>query len=144
MTEMHYLTVDSGRVIGWGYTTDGTLPPGAVMVTAEAREALQQAEADGQSIILDAAGVPAAVPPAGASADDRAAQSYRLAEAAIAGVQRLVDTHRDEIDLGAGTTLTAAQYAALLAWRQAVRAWAAASGWPDVPLPAAPAWLPPN
>jgi len=123
------------------YAADQAAPADAVEITAEQRDALLAGQTAGQRIAADADGQPILADPLPPSAEDRAAQSRRMADAAITGTQPLVERHRDEVDIGAGTTLTAAQFAALLAWRQAVRGWAAASGWPDVPLPAAPAWL---
>jgi hypothetical protein len=52
-----------------------------------------------------------------------------------------VTRHRDEQALGRGTTLKAAQYLELLEYRQALRDWPEASGFPAVvSRPTAPQW----
>jgi hypothetical protein len=53
-----------------------------------------------------------------------------------------VTRHRDEQELGRGTTLKAAQYLELLEYRQALRDWPDSSGFPATfSRPSAPAWL---
>jgi len=50
--------------------------------------------------------------------------------------------HRDEKDAGLDTTLSADQFAELLAYRQALRDWPAAKAFPDsASRPVAPTWL---
>lgn len=54
----------------------------------------------------------------------------------------LRDRHRDEIELGRGTTLTSAQYAELLALLQALRDWPQSELFPAVEhRPVPPDWL---
>ncbi|WP_295466604.1 XkdW family protein [uncultured Pseudomonas sp.] len=53
-----------------------------------------------------------------------------------------VARHRDELDAGTTTTLSADQFAELLAYRQALRHWPAAKAFPDgTSRPVAPTWL---
>lgn len=75
------------------------------------------------------------------SAEAVAAAARRRRDAALATTAWLVQRHRDQVDAGTATTLTVAQYVELLAWRQALREWPQQPGWPDLPLPEAPAWL---
>lgn len=54
----------------------------------------------------------------------------------------LVTRHRDEQDIGQGTTLTAAQYSELLGYRQALRDWPQAATFPSAEFrPIAPPWI---
>lgn len=79
-------------------------------------------------------------PYAAPAATDESARTWRDAE--IVASQWLVERHRDQVDSGVATTLTAAQYSALLVYRQKLRDWPAASGFPaDATRPVAPDWL---
>ncbi|MGZ0702511.1 phage tail assembly chaperone [Pseudomonas sp. L5B5] len=61
----------------------------------------------------------------------------------LEGSQWLAARHRDEQDLGRGTSLSAQQYLQLLEYRQALREWPDAQGFPAVAArPQAPDWLP--
>ncbi|WP_241060640.1 phage tail assembly chaperone [Achromobacter xylosoxidans] len=54
----------------------------------------------------------------------------------------LVQRHRDELEDGANTTLSAEQYQELQVYRHALREWPEAAGFPSTDLrPVAPAWL---
>lgn len=62
-------------------------------------------------------------------------------EASLSATEWCVTRHRDEQALGRGTTLKAAQYLELLEYRQALRDWPEASGFPAVvSRPIAPQW----
>lgn len=63
-------------------------------------------------------------------------------DAELDSTQWPVARHRDEKDAGTTTTLSATQFAALLTYRQALRDWPAAAGFPDsAQRPAPPDWL---
>lgn len=64
-----------------------------------------------------------------------------LRDVAISETSWLVDRHRDEQDAAIATTLTAEQYADLLAYRQQLRDLPSATGWPAIEIPPPPAWL---
>jgi hypothetical protein len=54
----------------------------------------------------------------------------------------LRDRHRDEMELGIATTLTAEQFAELLRYIQLLRAWPQSSAFPDLEQrPVAPPWI---
>lgn len=54
----------------------------------------------------------------------------------------LVARHRDEQDIGSGTTLTTAQFAELLGYRQALRDWPQGDDFPlSQSRPVAPTWI---
>lgn len=68
------------------------------------------------------------------------ARAWRDAE--ITASQWLVERHRDQLAAGESTNLTADQYSALLAYRQALRDWPTAADFPsDASRPVAPDWL---
>jgi hypothetical protein len=67
-------------------------------------------------------------------------RAWRNAELSV--TEWLVMRHRDERDLALGTTLTAEQFADLLGYRQTLRDWPVAEGFPGVEQrPVAPPWL---
>jgi hypothetical protein len=69
-----------------------------------------------------------------------AARTWR--QSSLSATEWRVTRHRDEQALGRGTTLKAAQYLALLEYRQALRDWPDSSQFPSaVSRPSAPEWL---
>lgn len=63
-------------------------------------------------------------------------------QSVLAASEWLVTRHRDEQELGRGTTLKAQQYLELLEYRQALRDWPGAGAFPSSVLrPSAPQWL---
>jgi hypothetical protein len=69
-----------------------------------------------------------------------AARAWR--EAALAATEWLVTRHRDEQDLGRGTSLKPTQYLELLEHRQTLRDWPQSMLFPALSArPQAPAWL---
>ncbi|KAF2393154.1 hypothetical protein [Pseudomonas frederiksbergensis] len=56
--------------------------------------------------------------------------------------ENIVSQYRDARDLGTTLPITPAQFAELLAWRQAVREWPQVAGYPsDETQPSAPGWI---
>lgn len=75
-------------------------------------------------------------------AQAQASQERSWRDSELEASQWLVARHRDEKDAGIDTTLAAAKFAALLTYRQALRDWPAAAGFPDsAKRPAPPDWL---
>lgn len=63
-------------------------------------------------------------------------------DAVIEKVKWLRERHRDELDLGAGTTLTLDKFAELLAYIQSLRKWPEVEGFPsEGSKPNPPEWL---
>jgi hypothetical protein len=88
---------------------------------------------DGQPVLIDP-------PPLDAEALAAVERAWRDAQLAL--TDPLVSRHRDEIEEGGATSLTAEQYAALQAFRRQLRDWPQG---PQFPLaehrPPAPTWL---
>ncbi|MBC3489900.1 phage tail assembly chaperone [Pseudomonas taiwanensis] len=77
-----------------------------------------------------------------ASNESSAAAERGWRDAEISATEWLVSRHRDEVDMQLSTSLTAEQFAELLTYRQALRDWPAAVGFPDsTQRPVAPAWV---
>ncbi|AIS14622.1 phage tail assembly chaperone [Pseudomonas chlororaphis] len=76
-----------------------------------------------------------------AADEDAPDQARKWRQSVLADSQWLVTRHRDEQELGRGTTLTAKQYLELLEYRQALRDWPTCEGFPEVVgRPPAPVW----
>lgn len=72
--------------------------------------------------------------------EEVAARAWRDAE--IYRVTWLRDRHRDELELSSDTTLSADQYAELLAYIKALRDWPATAGFPaQLSQPVVPEWV---
>lgn len=77
-----------------------------------------------------------------APADDPGQSSRNWRDMEIKRVQWLRDRHRDELDIGLESTLTAEQFRQILVYIQALRDWPEASGFPaDDSRPIAPGWI---
>ncbi|WP_215807251.1 phage tail assembly chaperone [Aeromonas jandaei] len=61
--------------------------------------------------------------------------------ALISNTDWLVNRHRDELDIGSSTTITASQYSELQEYRRSLRDWPEAKGWPNLDMPTPPNWL---
>jgi hypothetical protein len=103
-------------------------------------------QAAGRRMALDAAHAPTLVdaPAPVLTAEQRARQLRGARDTALRVTDGIVARHQDEVLLARGTTLDTGQFAALLAYRAALRDLPAAANWPDLDLPAPPAWLAPR
>lgn len=123
------------------------LYPGAPYGDAIGKECIELSEDEyralaGHSLALDASGRPvlASSLPLTVEQLEAAERSWRDYE--LRSSEWLIARHRDELDMGQSTTLTAEQYGELLAWRQLLRDWPAAAAFPDAAgRPAPPEWL---
>lgn len=115
---------------------------GGAKISRKRHAELLAAEASGQSIAPGDDGVPTLTerqPPPIEFVMERE-RAWRTVE--LSRYEWVVTRHRDEVELGGVTTLTAEQYAALLAYRQALRDWPAADVFPALAnRPVAPDWL---
>lgn len=88
---------------------------------------------DGQPVLIDP-------PPLDAEALTAVERAWRDAQLAL--TDPLVSRHRDEIEEGGATSLTADQYAELQAYRRQLRDWPQGDQFPLVEhRPSAPTWL---
>lgn len=114
---------------------------GGVPISAERHGELLRSESAGQVLVPGADGAPTAVD---AVLTEEAARELerRWRTAELGRYEWVVTRHRDEVELGVVPTLPDEQYAALLAYRQALRDWPAADAFPVVAdRPVAPPWL---
>lgn len=90
----------------------------------------------------DAEGLPILIDPPPATADELAAAERRWRDVEIESVRWLRERHRDEVDSGRPTTLTAEQSGELLDYVQSLRDWPVAESFPDQNgRPPKPEWI---
>jgi hypothetical protein len=90
----------------------------------------------------DEGGLPILVDMLPPSSEDLAAEERAWRDAEVLRVSWLRDRHRDQVEVGAATTLSAEQFAELLAYLQALRDWPQGEQFPLIDhRPIAPPWL---
>ncbi|MCB2255367.1 phage tail assembly chaperone [Pseudomonas chlororaphis] len=117
------------------------LPDDAWPITAEEHSAYLRAELDGKAINFETEppsliARPAQAPEVSAEIERRWRDEW------LSATDSVVSRHRDELEEGADTTLTAAQYSELQAYRRELRNWPESGEFPLVDhRPRAPLWL---
>ncbi|RQR49588.1 phage tail protein [Burkholderia sp. Bp9126] len=129
-----------GSIIAFYDTVDSPAPPGAIVVDISGNEwqELVDGLSRGKRAALDANRRPVLLDPPAPSREDVAATMRRIRDSAMDATDWLVSRHQDEKLIGSGTTLSSAQFSALIKYRQALRDISNADGWPYIDLPAAP------
>ncbi|MFY2611179.1 phage tail assembly chaperone [Achromobacter ruhlandii] len=118
------------------------LPPDCVEVSVEQHAALMFAQSEGKEIVGGEDGAPIAIAPAPLTGEQRAAIGRAQRDEALRSSDWLVARHRDEIDAGAGTSITADQFKEVQEYRQALRDWPHSPDFPDTASMSEPAgWL---
>lgn len=118
------------------------IPADAVEISSEQyTEVLSQMEA-GKRIVPGEDGFPCAADQLKPTEEQSEERERAWRDAQLQQYGGIRDRHRDEVELGIATTLTAEQYAELLALLQALRDWPQSELFPDAEQrPAPPAWL---
>ncbi|HEY0288567.1 MAG TPA: phage tail protein [Pseudomonas sp.] len=119
------------------------LPPGAELIelSADEYELLKGAAGAGKIIGIEDDG-PVLLDPPPPSAEVLKANELAWRNVAMSQTESLIARHRDELDAGAATTLTADEFKQLQQYRLSLRAWPDAVGFPDAfKRPAPPDWL---
>jgi hypothetical protein len=76
------------------------------------------------------------------TAEEVASAERRWRDGELESVKWLRERHRDELELGGATSLTADQYGELLAYMQSLRDWPQATKFPGTKYrPTRPAWI---
>jgi hypothetical protein len=115
-----------------------SIPAGSVAISDEDHMALLDGQSIGKRMKLDADGKPLLVDPPPPTVEELSTTMRAARNAALAATDWLVSRHQDETLSGDATTLTAAQFKDLSAYRKALRDLPASKGFPNVDLPAAP------
>jgi hypothetical protein len=118
------------------------IPTDRVEITASERTDLLAGESSGKLIVADENGVPFLVDPLPPTADDLASAERKWRDAQLQSAMWLRERHRDQQEIGSGTTLSDDQFGALLVYMQALRDWPQSPEFPAIEQrPAAPAWI---
>jgi hypothetical protein len=119
-----------------------SIPEGAVKITCEQHQALLHGQSQGQMVSSDINGFPFLIDPLPPTVEQLAASERAWRSTELTTTDRMVARHRDELEEGASTTLTAEQYFELQAYRRALREWPSSQHFPDAEhRPARPDWL---
>lgn len=87
-------------------------------------------------------GLPVLIDPPPASAEQLAELERRWRDGELQAVTWLRERHRDQLEIGTATTLTAEQFTELLVYMQQLRDWPQTPEFPDSSArPVAPPWL---
>ncbi|WP_042266773.1 tail fiber assembly protein [Paraburkholderia heleia] len=125
-----------------GYYDDAICSPPKdaqyVKLTAAQYSAMLEGQSTGKKPSIDADGNPVLLDPPPPTDDAIAELKRTERNAAIMATDWIVARHQDELALGGATTLTADQYASLLAYRKTLRDLPDLAEWPSVDLPAVP------
>ena len=118
------------------------IPAGAKEITEELRQALLDGQSQGKIIREDADGYPVLIEPPPLTPEEVAAIERNWRDAKLAATDGDVTRHRDEVEEGVATTLTAEQYRDLQAYRRRLREWPESGEFPLMDhRPVAPSWL---
>ncbi|HEF4750517.1 phage tail assembly chaperone [Burkholderia multivorans] len=139
-----YAAYDEARVITAFYDSVDSPPPSGAKVVPISKEVwttLLAAQSRGKRLVVDESGNAIAGDPLPLTRAQVAGLKRAQRDAALKATDWLVSRHQDEKLIGDGTTLTAEQFAALLKYRQSLRESSELPGWPNVALPAPPAFI---
>ncbi|QGW77752.1 phage tail protein [Pseudomonas alkylphenolica] len=119
-----------------------SIPVGAKEVSDELYAELTAPREDGKLIYPDADGYPVLIDPPPPSTEELAAIERQWRDERLMETDGVVSRHRDELEEGGTTTLTAEQYATLQAYRRALRGWPQVGEFPLIDhRPTEPQWL---
>lgn len=118
------------------------IPEGAKEITSEQHQTLIDGQSQGKIIREDADGYPVLIEPPPLTPEEVAAIERNWRDAKLAATDGDVTRHRDEVEEGLSTTLTAEQYRDLQAYRRRLREWPESGEFPLMDRrPIAPPWL---
>ncbi|WP_225775904.1 phage tail assembly chaperone [Pseudomonas sp. Marseille-Q5115] len=118
------------------------IPADALEVSDALYAALFEGQAAGKVIGADDEGSPVLQDPPPLPTEVLVAAERSWRDQRLSETDGIVARHRDEVEAGGETTLTAAQYKELQAYRQKLRAWPETSAFPETAeRPDAPDWL---
>ncbi|MCP2071470.1 UNVERIFIED_ORG: hypothetical protein J2Y77_000906 [Pseudomonas lini] len=118
------------------------IPADAIPVTAERRRELLDGQSTGKVIDFSPDTGPVLIDPPPASPEVLATIERQWRDGRLLDTDGMVTRHRDELEEGTVTTLTADQYVELQTYRRALRDWPQSEVFPEIELrPVAPAWI---
>lgn len=117
------------------------IPANAVQISDQVYGELLNGQNNGQVIQLDADGLPVVVAPPGPTDEQLAIIERAWRDQALSSAVGIRDRHRDQLEIGAPTTLSGEQFTELLVYMQALREWPQADSFPLTGRPSAPTWM---
>lgn len=118
-----------------------SMPADVVEISADAHMALLIGESQGRVICWEGS-CPMLIDPPSLDSEELAAIERAWRDAQLTLTDPLVSRHRDEVEEGGLTSITAEQYTELQAYRRQLRDWPQGSQFPLVEhRPPAPTWL---
>ncbi len=118
------------------------IPSDAVELTDKQYRDLLDGQSAGKRIVTGADGKPVLADPPAPTAEQLAASARLQRDTLVGQIDWIVARHRDQVEGSLKTSLTSAQYSALMAYRQALRDVPLQKGFPAaVSWPAPPDWL---
>ncbi|KVM97755.1 phage tail assembly chaperone [Burkholderia stagnalis] len=129
-----------GSIVAFYDTVDSPPPAdtNVIDISDDEWRALMDGQSRGKRAALDKNRRPVLIDPPEPSRESVVAAMRSKRDSAMDATDWFVSRHQDETLIGNGTTLTAAQFSALIKYRQALRDISGAEGWPNVDLPSAP------
>ncbi|VWD61389.1 hypothetical protein BLA39750_07446 [Burkholderia lata] len=129
-----------GTIVAFYDTVDSPTPPGVstIDISDDQWHVLIDGQSRGKRAVVDGNMRAALIDPPAPTRDDAAASMRSQRDSAMRATDWLVSRHQDEKLIGNGATLTAAQFAMLIKYRQALREISDADSWPYIALPPAP------
>ncbi|MBJ2270031.1 tail fiber assembly protein [Pseudomonas sp. MF6772] len=123
--------------------SDGcSMPDDVLEVASEVFERMLRVREEGGRVVPDEDGLPIAAPALLPTSEELAEKERRWRDKVISTSEWIVTRHRDEVDMGQETQITPEQFSELLRYRQALRDWPTAEGFPAADLrPTRPEWL---
>ncbi|MDR8387446.1 phage tail assembly chaperone [Pseudomonas sp. JL2] len=119
-----------------------TIPDDAKVITLERRDELLAGQSQGKFIDFSHEDGPVLIDPPPTSPEVLAAIERRWRDERLLETDGIVSRHRDELEGGVTTTLTAEQYTELQAYRQSLRNWPESGQFPLAEhRPETPSWL---
>ncbi len=119
-----------------------SMPDDVLEVSSELFERLSRVREQGGRVVPDENGIPIAAPALLSTSEELAEKERHWRDLVISTTEWIVTRHRDEVDMGQETMITAGQFSELLRYRQALRDWPTVEGFPNVDLrPNPPGWL---
>lgn len=115
------------------------IPADSVEITADLHVAMLEGQANGKRITADANGFPVLTDQPTPTTEELASLVRAKRDGKIQETNWLVERHQEQLSAGIETTITDAEYRALLTYRQALRDVPAQAGFPrDITWPTAP------
>ncbi|MCU0213334.1 phage tail assembly chaperone [Pseudomonas shahriarae] len=118
------------------------MPSDVVAVSQSVFETMSEARSLGMRLVADEDGQPTAIPRLAPTAAELAENERLWRDREIRNTEWLVARHRDEIDMAKVPTIAIERFGDLLDYRQLLRDWPSAVGFPKASKrPQAPDWL---